>query len=232
MSAGAIGWDFDGTLGFRAGGQSAWSQLLVETLDAHEPGHDGNLQGMRELLRDGFPWHRHETPHPELCEAEAWWTHVEGVLADALGSTGLAPERAGALARHVHERYVDPATWRLYDDAIPVLEQLAADGWRHVIVSNHVPELEQIVGSLGLASLVDRVICSAHTGYEKPHPQAFARLVDACGDTTPIWMIGDSYAADVAGAEAACIPAILVRRPHPGAQRYAKDLSGVPPLLT
>ena len=44
-------------------------------------------------------------------------------------------------------------------------------------------------------------------------------------------MIGDNVAADVLGAEAAGIPAILVRRPDPRAARYADTLAGVDAFL-
>lgn len=37
-------------------------------------------------------------------------------------------------------------------------------------------------------------------------------------------MVGDSYTADVAGAERCGMSAILVRNPHPNAGRYEPDL--------
>ena len=39
---------------------------------------------------------------------------------------------------------------------------------------NHVPELESIVSGVGLGGLIETVFTSALTGYEKPHPEAFA----------------------------------------------------------
>jgi ribonucleotide monophosphatase NagD (HAD superfamily) len=44
-------------------------------------------------------------------------------------------------------------------------------------------------------------------------------------------MVGDNVVADVLGAEAAGIPAILVRRPDPRAARYAESLDGVQQFL-
>jgi putative hydrolase of the HAD superfamily len=205
----AILWDFDGTLAHRPG---RWGALLFETLECHEPGHGATREALRPHLRNGFPWHLPETPHPELSAPGAWWAHVEQHLARAYAAVGIAAARAAELAGLARERYIDPAIgWQLYDDAIPALEQLRTLGWRHVILSNHVPELDAIVAALGVSDLVDAVVNSAHTGFEKPHPEAFAAGRRAAGEVEELWMIGDNPVADFAGAEAVGISAILVR---------------------
>jgi putative hydrolase of the HAD superfamily len=151
-------------------------------------------------------------PHPELCDAEAWWAHVAPLLAGAYEGIGLPPERAGELAALARARYVDPAAgWRLFDDTLPALRLLRDRGWRHVVLSNHVPELGQLVDALGLGALVEEIVCSAATGYEKPHPEAFAVALRLRRNGNPVWMVGDNPDADVAGARAAGIPAVLVR---------------------
>jgi FMN phosphatase YigB (HAD superfamily) len=45
------------------------------------------------------------------------------------------------------------------------------------------------------------------------------------------WMVGDNVMADVLGAEAVGIPAVLVRRPDPRAERYAGSLDAVVQFL-
>lgn len=57
-------WDFDGTLAYRQGG---WSGALIDVLDRHEHGHSFSTDQVRPHLRQGFPWHDPEEPHPELC---------------------------------------------------------------------------------------------------------------------------------------------------------------------
>jgi putative hydrolase of the HAD superfamily len=94
-----------------------------------------------------------------------------------------------------------------------------------------VPELRQIVSALGLDDVVSFLSCSAETGYEKPHAQAFASVLDALRPAEA-WMIGDNVVADVLGAEALGIPAVLVRRPDPRAARYADSLAGVEDFLS
>ena len=100
----------------------------------------------------------------------------------------------------------------LFDDTLPALAELRRAGWRHVILSNHVPELPALVDGLGLAGVVDLTLSSATIGFEKPNPQAFAHARRACGDPDELWMVGDNPVADIDGATRAGIPAILVRR--------------------
>jgi putative hydrolase of the HAD superfamily len=205
----AILWDFDGTLGHRDG---MWSGCLVDVLDEHEPGHGWSADDFRPSLRDGFPWHTPDVPHLELTTPDAWWGPVESILAGAYESVGYNDERSRVLAGLARARYVDPAHgWRLFDDTLAALSRLHDDGWRHVILSNHVPELDGIVEALGLGELIDAVVNSARTGYEKPHPNAYAAGREAAGHPDDLWMVGDNPIADVEGAEAVGIPAILVR---------------------
>ena len=98
-------------------------------------------------------------------------------------------------------------------------------------MSNHVPELQDIVEGLRLAELIDESLSSAVTGYEKPNPKAFALGREAAGDPDEIWMVGDNPHADVLGAESVGIPAILVRSDDESLARRCHDLRGVPSLL-
>ena len=223
-------WDFDGTLAHRRG-ETGWSILLAEALDAEEPGHGHTAETFRPHLRAGFPWHTPEVAHPELCEPEAWWASVRPVLARAYEAAGYEPDRARGLADAARRLYVDPTVgWTLFDDTLPTLGRLSRGGWTHAILSNHVPELPQIVAGLGLGDVVATVSCSAETGYEKPHAQAFASVLDRLRPVEA-WMVGDNVVADVLGAEAVGIPAVLVRRHDPRAARYADSLDGVERFL-
>ena len=135
------------------------------------------------------------------------------LLAEAYEDAGVPPARALELAALARARYVDPTVgWRLFDDSLPALERLGEAGWRHVILSNHVPELGQLVSGLGLDRHIETVLCSAVTGYEKPHPEAFAAAVGLRRNGEPVWMVGDNPEADVEGARRAGLEAVLVRR--------------------
>ena len=222
-------WDFDGTLAWREG---LWSGCVLEVLDEHEPGHGATREALRACLSGGFPWHRHERAHPELAEADAWWRALEPLIAGAIGSVGIGERRARELCPAVRERFVDGSrVWRLFDDTHAALETTAAAGWRNVILSNHVPELAALVTALGIDELVEEVFSSAVTGFEKPHPEAFRLVLRRCGgEPTRSWMMGDNPRADVAGAEALGIPAVLVRGPGEAARR-APDAAAAARLI-
>jgi putative hydrolase of the HAD superfamily len=223
-------WDFDGTLAHRRG-ETGWSLLLAEALDAEEPGRGHAAEAFRPHLRDGFPWHQPDVEHLELCgDPEAWWAAVLPLLARAYEEAGLAPERSLEVAAVARRLYVDPAGWSLFPDTLPALERLSAAGWTHAILSNHVPELGAIVAGLGLDRHIATLSCSADSGYEKPHPSAYASVLE---ELVPdeAWMIGDNILADVLGAEELGIPSILVRRPDPRAARYAGTLDEIDAFL-
>lgn len=224
-------WDFDGTLAYRIGEWPAWTQALLEVLDRETPGHGVDPELVRPFLRTGFPWHSPEVPHPHLASADAWWGALEPRFADAFRETGVGEGSADKMAKAVRRAYLDPDRWRLYDDTLPTLGELSSLGWRHALLTNHVPELEEIACKLGLRPRLDAIFNSAQTGYEKPHPEAHRRLLKTLGDAEAVWMIGDNAEADVAGAEAAGIPAILVRRYVEGAERYGEDPRDVPDIV-
>lgn len=205
---GLVLWDFDGTLAERPG---MWRGCLIDTLDEHEPGHSHSGEALVPYLRDGFPWHRPDRPHLDLCTADAWWGAVGRVLARAYEGLGYESARAAELAKLARAHYVAPARWRVFDDTVPALSRLRAHGWHSVILSNHVPELGGLIDHLGLRPYVEDVFCSAVTGYEKPHPQAFAAALSSRRDGEAAWMVGDNPEADVAGARRAGLEAILVR---------------------
>jgi putative hydrolase of the HAD superfamily len=213
-------WDFDGTLAERPG---LWSQALVDVLDAEDPGHGIVRETLRAALRDGFPWHRADDPHPHLSDPDVWWGELLPVFAAAYASAGYDDGRTEAFARRVRERFLDVASWRVFEDAEPALEDLTTAGWSHIIVSNHVPELADLVDGLGLGSYFDAVVTSALVGFDKPHPGIFEHAIELADGPEQVWMVGDSPAADIAGAERLGIPAILVRTDAEAARR-ATDL--------
>ena len=153
MVAKAILWDFDGTLAYR---RSSWSDCLLELLDIHHPDHGHPIEEIRPLLPTGFPWHDHGSPHESPGDPDEWWRQVTEL------------------------KTLDE--WRPAEDAIPVLTELRESGWAHFVLSNHVPELEQVVNHIGLGDLVEATVSSGVIGYEKPHAEAFRIALDVAGN--------------------------------------------------
>jgi putative hydrolase of the HAD superfamily len=108
---------------------------------------------------------------------------------------------------------------------------LAKQGWEHRILSNRVPELPQIVRGLGLSDLMTAIHNSADSGFEKPHPKAFGSILRSLPAKSVVWMVGDNLTADIRGAEAVGISAILVHKPSSEARYCCDNFVGVPAVL-
>ncbi len=222
-------WDFDGTLGYRPG---MWSQALFDVLREHDPTCTATREDIRPFIREGFPWHQSHIPHVEWATPEQWWEEIEALLTRAYVGIGCSLPVARHLASLAHHKYLDKSHWFLYEDVIPTLKALSDLGWEHAILSNHVPELSEIIDSIGLTPHMRVVFSSALTGYDKPHPQAFLQALDVLGHPQIVWMIGDNIEADILGAQAVGIPAILVRKEHPRATYAFPDLSLISEFLS
>lgn len=222
-------WDFEGTLVYRL---ELWRSVLIEVLDDREPGHGIDMEQIRPYLRDGFYWHKPNEPHLHIKTANAWWSELEPVFERAYLGVGFDAVRAKELAKLVREYFINPKRFIIYDDVVSVLNRLTENGWRHAILSNHVPELPEIVKALGLLPFFELCLTSAATGWEKPNPEAFRNAMSLLGEPQAVWVIGDNVVADVKGAEAVGLPAILVRSPKGGdVQYYAPDLLGAAAII-
>jgi putative hydrolase of the HAD superfamily len=95
----------------------------------------------------------------------------------------------------------------VFADAMPALTRLRAAGTALVVVSNWDASLHEVLARLGLATLLDAVVTSAEAGARKPNPAIFkavGRRIER--------HVGDSEDEDVAGARAAGIEPVLIRR--------------------
>jgi len=214
-------WDFDGTVAVRDG---MWSGALLETIAKFEPSFVCELSIIRPHMQAGFPWHTPETGHEHLAAADDWWEDLFPIFQRAFHAAGLSHSRAIGLSREVRSIYLDPKRWSVFADVIPTLVALRTAGWSHAILSNHVPELPSLAEALGLRQHFEAVFSSAAIGYEKPHEFAFRRTLDELGNPPTVWMVGDSYNADIVGARRVGLPAILVRSKHDDAQYQSASL--------
>ncbi len=219
-----IFWDFDGTLGYRP---ENWSGALVAALNDQHPTHTVTVESLRPFLREGFYWHNPEIPHLDLADPNRYWQNLEPVFVRAYEGAGLGNNRARQAARRVRARCVDPSTYVLYEDTVPTLAALSAAGWRHRMITNHVPELPSVLDALGLLPVFDHIANSGTVGYEKPHPEIFRFALESAGHPREMWMVGDNVVADVLGAEKAGIKGILVRRQDSRARWNCASLQDV-----
>jgi putative hydrolase of the HAD superfamily len=138
----------------------------------------------------------------------------------------IATELGGLGAGVALDALLGAIRFRPYDEVPGTLAALRAEGARLVVVSNWDVSLHDALRDTGLAPLVDGAISSAEAGAAKPDPaiflQALAALDARPGDALHA---GDDLEADVAGARAAGIAAVLVARdgaaPPPGVRAIA-----------
>jgi len=90
-------------------------------------------------------------------------------------------------------------------------------------------ERTSVIGPLGAGE--KGTLPSAATGHEKPSRKAFKIALNTGGHPRKAWMIGDNLNTDVEGAEAAGIPAVLVRHKQTGGHRYAATLHDVSDII-
>jgi putative hydrolase of the HAD superfamily len=103
--------------------------------------------------------------------------------------------------------------FRAYPDAAPALRELRAHGLRLVVVSNWDASLHERLAETGLAPLVDAAVASAEIGHAKPDGAIFAYALELAGAPAAAAVhAGDSPDADVGGALAAGMRAVLVAR--------------------
>jgi putative hydrolase of the HAD superfamily len=101
----------------------------------------------------------------------------------------------------------------LYPDALDVLRALRARGVLIGINSNRPCSTAMMMRDLadfGIAPYVDAAVCSGETGYVKPHPSTFERVIADLGVAPhEAVMIGDSCPADMRGARAVGMRTVL-----------------------
>jgi putative hydrolase of the HAD superfamily len=100
-----------------------------------------------------------------------------------------------------------------YPDAAPALKTLHARGLAIVVVSNWDHSLHERLAETGLAPLVDAAVASAELGHAKPERAIFEHALALAGATAGEALhVGDSPEADVEGALAAGLRAVLIAR--------------------
>ncbi len=129
---------------------------------------------------------------------------------------------------------MDALSFEPYPDAIPGLRALRERGLRLVIASNWDCSLPEWLGPTGLIDLVDGIVTSADVRAAKPAPELFARALAVAGVAPGEALhVGDSLQNDVAGARAAGIRALLLRREGeaPPGIEAVRSLEEVPSVI-
>jgi HAD superfamily hydrolase (TIGR01662 family) len=168
--------------------------------------------------------------HPELDHDEEIWVAFTERIVRGMG--GSAPA-ARACAEALTSRWQNHENFELYDDTIPVLQELRAKGLKIGLVSNSARDVLEFARHHSLE--IDAGLSSFHHGKTKPHESIF-RAVLALLEIEPeeAVMVGDTVEDDINGALAIGMRAVLVDR-HGFGARYEPcidDLFTLPAMLT
>jgi len=147
----------------------------------------------------------HELVHDE----QIWVAFTEQIVLRMGGDK--TPERARACAADMVREWERHENFSLYEDALPVLDELRRHELRIGLVSNGQRDLDEFVVHHELR--VDALVGSKSHGRVKPHPSIFTAALTALDVVVgEVAMVGDSYEDDIEGARALGIRAILLDR--------------------
>jgi HAD superfamily hydrolase (TIGR01549 family) len=167
--------------------------------------------------------------HPELDhDEEIWVAFTERIVVGMGGTEPVSHDVAVELTSRwqLHENF------ELYEDVMPVLDELREAGLKIGLVSNSARDVRDFARHHALA--IDAGISSFHHGKTKPHGSIFKAVLDllqvAPADAA---MVGDTFEDDIEGALALGMRAVLVDRLglHEDYQPRIDDLYALPAVL-
>ena len=101
----------------------------------------------------------------------------------------------------------------LFDDAAPALSDLKNKGFILGLISNIDHDITSLLDELGLPSLLDVIVTSQDTGFNKPQPEIFQTALQQAGvQPAEAIYVGDQYQVDVVGANRAGMKGMLLDR--------------------
>jgi putative hydrolase of the HAD superfamily len=164
-----------------------------------------------------------------LAETRAGWQQVVDEIFEGLAD--VPPSRT--FFGELYDRFTQPDVWRIYDDVLPALDRLAAQGLRLAVISNWDERLRTVLRCLDLDARFETIVVSCEVGHAKPHPAIFAEATRRLGlHADRILHIGDNPDADLLGARNAGLHAFQILRSaaSPGSD-HLQSLLQLPELL-
>ena len=141
-------------------------------------------------------------------------------------------ERIYDVAVELTSRWTDHSNFELYEDVLPVLDELRKAGMRIGLVANSARDVHEFARHHALE--IDAGISSFHHGRTKPHSSIFRAVLDLLEVEPPAAaMVGDTVEDDVEGARAIGMRAILLDRLglHPEFEPRLESLYALPAAL-
>jgi HAD superfamily hydrolase (TIGR01549 family) len=161
--------------------------------------------------------------------------HYTATIIEQMGGRGPG---VTAAARRIYEQWAGNHHFEMYDDVAPVLTELAARGLKIGAISNSHRSLDAFREHFRLSGVITTAVSSAEHGYMKPHRSIFDTALEQAGvAAVDSLMVGDSLKADIEGALAIGMRAVLLRRSGdfppmvPPGVDVIRSLTELPPLI-
>ncbi len=156
----------------------SWSELSAQVLA--ERGHQVTVERMREAWRHGGEHFIRAAEEGRMFstsagESHRFWTTL---YADMLSFLGVADEGAPEV---LYATFSDPATYRLFPDAVPTIEEFRSRGLKVGVISNFEGWLKTLLDVLEIRELFDVVAISGDLGWEKPDARIFEWAMSEAG---------------------------------------------------
>lgn len=117
---------------------------------------------------------------------------------------------------------------RPYPDAIPTLQTLRQQGYKLGLITNAMQPMwmrDVELETYGLLPYLDARVTSGDTGYMKPHPAIYERVLNMLAiQPAQAVFVGDRPENDIAGANTAGLTSVLISPPH-----LNYELNGIKP---
>lgn len=187
---------------------------------------EGNARGLQRWLRERGQNLSEVFVEDLRAERRALWENRRGteeVLATQAIGTVLARHRLPSESAAVTDAEraffeFELTSARPLPGVLELLDQLHKNGIRVALISNASSHyfVTECCRRLGVARYLDPIVSSAAIGWTKPDRRAFQPVIRAWKiPPGEIVMVGDSLAADVAGAHASGLRSILLTVVHP-----------------
>jgi putative hydrolase of the HAD superfamily len=168
------------------------------------------------------------TTHPD--RSRRFWIRVYERFLEALGIVD-----ATGLTETLYGTFTSIENYEAFDDVVPTLERLQADGYLLGVISNFEPWLEELLARLSLDVWLPVRVISGLEGVEKPDPTIFRLALERSGFAPgEVVYVGDIPDFDIAPTSAlGMFPVLIDRRgrhpDHEGAR--VSDLRELPGVL-
>ncbi|MDQ3875934.1 MAG: HAD family hydrolase [Actinomycetota bacterium] len=166
---------------------------------------------------------------PDLRHDEEIWIAFTERIVRGMGGNS---DRARRIAVEIESAWERSENFDLYEDAMPVLDELRRHGLKLGLVSNGARDIEEFVAHHRLD--VDAAVGSRSHGKVKPDPTIFLAALQRLGVAPgAAAMVGDSMEDDVQGARAVGVRAFLIDRAdrYPDVEDRLPNLYALPAAL-